>query len=206
MSQPAIKELLYGYRKEFFGRGDEWKHPVRDSIVFVYRSRTLLAEINGMIRQSLWNRRAELKGMTVGPSSHGSTDVYFDGTRFGLTIANMDGVFDYAECMLIKQPNPAADEIYGKTYLKCLEYEESNRRFDDEKELIEELVKLRDFFAGHTLEEIDLKEARFDEERAEARRKAMAELVGPIQPPRKKCSPSRRRHNSSNRRRQRQIV
>ncbi|AYV82955.1 MAG: hypothetical protein Hyperionvirus3_101 [Hyperionvirus sp.] len=151
-------------------------------IAFLLEAKNTVRIINQSLHQSLVAN--ELKGITINPSTRGQTCVYFDGTHFGLSIINPVDSFNYAETRLLRKDVPAdAATTYHHASLKCINYEDI-RRFDDEKELISDLIRLRDFFRSKTIEEIDLQE-------------------GSETPKLKKASPRRQNYRGGNRRRQR---
>ncbi|AYV83249.1 MAG: hypothetical protein Hyperionvirus5_55 [Hyperionvirus sp.] len=164
MSDGAIKALFSSYREKNQTAAEEKDVILR--LVLRFKSWGILGKINRLIRESLLARQSELEGITFAPVTDDPTAadadddesvvkrmthvVYFTGSPFGLCIYTPMYVLRYAETCLFENDR-------GERYLtlrKSLGYE-SARPFEDEKELVTELIRLRDFFRNNTKEEIE---------------------------------------------------
>ncbi|AYV80892.1 MAG: hypothetical protein Harvfovirus9_22 [Harvfovirus sp.] len=157
----ALKELA---RARNLARGHVYEaqltvDSVQNGKQFTLGEASLEVLINEIIRRLLVAQK--LPGITVKPQSPRMTyfESHFDDSLFGLRIGNSIGDSNYAETtLLVRWEAPGGPCSYSPTELKCIGYGAGTKHVADEKELVAELIRLRDFFRTHTMVEIKLTE------------------------------------------------
>lgn len=190
-NEQKILDSLKSYKTKFIASLESKLEESMFESILRYGAENLeLSAINDSVRKYLLSRTDELKGITLIETGRGTTQAFFDQSNYGISIANPTGVFEFAETILLRRAT--STEVSGICYLPSISYNDI-RRFSSGDELVEELVRLQQYFFGKSVEEITDLENKYKLDRSKSR----------IFPKRKNLS--RINHNGGNRRRERKF-